>query len=1418
MQYNPQVFRLIANLLAAWEKEGFAVGIETQLQLRELTQKLPDDINVQNLKTLLAPLFANTRDEQELFYELFDKNLKENEQFFTETAHLTLSKTPATDPSVSSSFVRTWQKIRKNWRITILVGIAILAAIWLLKNVLIPKPPPPKEDVYINVMVNLKEKEEQRMCIDSTNFIEENFNYTQNITTTDTNFFYSVKSLDKITPDLQIKHIQLKTYLKDGKACIYYKGISNGQDSVRYRVCLNNKNSCSFVNYVFNVYTPSPSNQTPIPTETLAFKDYKHTPNISSLIPTEKMRFGSQFAYWNWTKTFIFLGILIAILALGKWLNRRKQLIFKDLRGNDKAPYAWTVKIDGADKIGLNDVFYTASNQLRRRSDNEISRFDVPRTVTATIKQAGRVNFQYRQLTQSNEYLLLIDMPSAANHQAQLFNFLNKALTDNEVLVERFFYDGDIRLCWNETYKRGISLKDLQHHYSEHRLIIVGSGHSFLSPLNGKLAKWATIFDRWRIKALFSTRPASEWDMREAQLAQKFRILPASLKGIGELVETIEAVEAKDYRLWKTVKDPSVLPLRLPDSLTDDELMMVLKAEFMRYNNRQADDRLVQWIAACAVYPTLHWDLTLALGASIGVTSSHSDTTMRSHSESLVNLDNLFTINRLSWFIDGKMPEAVRKTLLKWLAETHPSVLEQTRRHLAEILKNCQPPSDSIAYEDYRLQMVMNELLLKPDARQRKALETELEKLLALDAEQDFLVAEYLNRPRTPLDFVVPDNLRKYVRVQETNRLPRTPQWVWQSLVAIPALICLWFFNPHSKECDGVASVHKNIDYCLKTAQDSLIFFEQMLCDTIEIGKETRLLEQFDHLIQSAQDSLNSNTVRKDDFTQMIANFQKEKDNYIRLFAQKGYPQNASMEGKLLAESFDLIRQNALDSASFYRNIPIAYWNAGVLHYNQSFKIPAGITPKLRGLYQKSQLDSACNFFTKLDKWAWRDSVLTAEEVVLIGKTCYPEIAQQQQQNIAPLPQQLQDRDFEPFQTRKQYGFRNNKTQEILIPPQYQNAYAFAESLAAVKVSNKWGFIDRFNNMMIPPQYDNVSQNFKKGRAQIQVGKEMFFINKTGKRIAQSPIQQPPVNTQPNPRVARDTVKNMPINTQQRPDISNDSNRNTPAQTTPPKATVAPIEGQMIFVQAAIFEMGCDEKRDAPCAENEKPQHKVAVGDYSIGKYEVTNEEYVIFLNEYGNDYKINDPNKGQKLIYENKWGIAFHSQGDIATAYYEAQKGYEKYPVVGVTWYGAVAYCEWLSKKTGKKYRLPTEAEWEYAARGGNKSRQYTYSGSNRIGDVAWYAANSSSKTHTVGTKAANELGIHDMSGNVWEWCSDVGGDDYYKNTRGINPQIIDRNNRVLRGGSAYSLYNMCRNAMRNFMAASSSNDYFGFRLVVGY
>ena len=159
--------------------------------------------------------------------------------------------------------------------------------------------------------------------------------------------------------------------------------------------------------------------------------------------------------------------------------------------------------------------------------------------------------------------------------------------------------------------------------------------------------------------------------------------------------------------------------------------------------------------------------------------------------------------------------------------------------------------------------------------------------------------------------------------------------------------------------------------------------------------------------------------------------------------------------------------------------------------------------------------------------------------------------------------------------------------------------------------------------------------------------------------------------------------------------------------------------GNMVFVQGGSFQMGSNNGQS-----DEKPVHSVTVSDFYIVKYEVTQKEW--------RDIMGSNP---------SKW------KGD-------------NLPVEKVSWDDVQTFIKKLNAKTGLNYRLPTEAEWEYAARGGNKSNGYKYSGSNDIGSVAWYASNSGSKTHSVGQKKPNELGIYDMTGNVWEWCNDWYGD----------------------------------------------------------
>ena len=227
------------------------------------------------------------------------------------------------------------------------------------------------------------------------------------------------------------------------------------------------------------------------------------------------------------------------------------------------------------------------------------------------------------------------------------------------------------------------------------------------------------------------------------------------------------------------------------------------------------------------------------------------------------------------------------------------------------------------------------------------------------------------------------------------------------------------------------------------------------------------------------------------------------------------------------------------------------------------------------------------------------------------------------------------------------------------------------------------------------------------------------------------------------------------------------------------------IEKNMIFIQGGTFAMGCTSEQGSDCYDDESPTHSVSISDFHISKYEVTFEEYDVYCEA-----------TGAKKPDDEGWG-----RGER--------------PVINVSWYDAKDFCEWLSKESGKTYRLPTEAEWEYAARGDNSSRAYKYAGSNNIKSIAWYYNNSGNKTHPVGQKSANELGLYDMSGNVCEWCSDWYGN--YSSNSQTNPRgVSSEGRRVRRGGSWFSNAKDCRPSFRNSRSPSYSVDSIGFRLVL--
>jgi formylglycine-generating enzyme required for sulfatase activity len=219
---------------------------------------------------------------------------------------------------------------------------------------------------------------------------------------------------------------------------------------------------------------------------------------------------------------------------------------------------------------------------------------------------------------------------------------------------------------------------------------------------------------------------------------------------------------------------------------------------------------------------------------------------------------------------------------------------------------------------------------------------------------------------------------------------------------------------------------------------------------------------------------------------------------------------------------------------------------------------------------------------------------------------------------------------------------------------------------------------------------------------------------------------------------------------------------------------------------------------------DEQPVHTVTVSSFDISKYEITNEQFCDFLNITG----VSSDGTVQGVEYINLEGE--HVQISYNEGRFSVVEDKENYPVNHVSWYGAKAFCEWAGG------RLPTEAEWEFAARGGNQSNGYTYSGSNNIDDVGWYWDNSHGDTHPVGQKQSNELGIFDMTGNVLEYCSDWYKSTYYSESPQYNPQgPSEGTSRVYRGGAWERYEYNCRSAARSRSVPEYAGKEQGIRCI---
>ncbi len=1281
-------YPFLADLLSTLEWEGFPMGVGKHLQVQQLVRVIPEDLPVEAWKSHLSPLFVRSEAEQQHFGEIFDQ-VYERWKKLEQPAGGVQPQHPA----------NLWQRM--------LYGIlGLLLTLWgyLLYQSLFPKNPCPELQKTVSISGNAGDT--LRECMGDL------LNMADTIT-------YAALSKGG---EMYVDSAQQIYATLDTSGCLEVL-VPYDRTSISLWVKIARGNCLDSTSLIVDVINPRTPNidslirQQPPLLSTLPIPFYTDITTLKISPEIQNLQVFYDKHLW-WIKL---LGIGLISLGLFAFLRRKYQLrrqVIAELEQRDQPPFIWNIPFTTVPDLILDERFPMLLTQLRQRGVGENQRVDMPRTIAATAREAGRLSLRYRALRHTSDYLLLIDRQTRRNHRAQLYDYLYHTFNAQEVHIERFYYNGDPRLCWNEAYPQGISLQQLAQRYGNHRLIVISAGAAFFNPVTGRPARWSRILDSWSRRLLLSPKPWSEWGGKERRLADRFQVMPASLDSLYLAVSQWNAGESLPGDWQRQIKDAI-------------EESIKLKGDLLSTLREYYDESMIRWIAACAIYPALQWELTLYLGQQID--------------DQLLRLENLRQLCRLPWFVEGKMPEAVRSELLAYLPESEEVTL---RKQLYQVFsQSAPPPLDSAAYEEYTLNLIVNELHWVKDSRRRKELQEQLANHLAAGAEADWVSLKALEKPRKETDFQLPPNLNKLAG-QEADR-PGLLRHAFLSVLLFALLgSILMPWRPEVKACQGELITFDGMQLCLDSPEDTLVYYE--------------------YAIRKALTENNLITAN---------NLLDETLEFIEVDSILAFDRSDSLRAK------------------HYFNIAVSYFNGGIRRIQEAGgntitgnqrNSPAQSAPSKEpetifyDVMNQSQRDTVCNEYFTTAVYnipaGYADHELVAQMQEVLRSYCVSDSLE----TIEPPQPEVGGQQPVPLDTLDTTG-------RTPIQGRVLDIYGNPVPGASVLISRYGTRTLTDGTFMTLLPVDSV-----------QLG-DSVRISITADGFASY-----------NSRVI------LSVNRANRVELDDIQIQPRPED----ELSTQPIVPEMIFVKGGSFLMGSPE--DEPDRRKDETLHRVILSDYYIGKYEVTNAEYVRFLNAKGNQEE-----GGTTWIDLEGFGI--NSRIQFEGESYSVEKGYANYPVINVSWYGARAYCDWLNEtqcggRTG--WQLPTEAQWEYAAAGGMEGydpkggRTFIYAGTSDLEELenyAWYDENSNEENQ-VGQKLPNPLGIYDMSGNVYEWCSDWYGEAYYANSPEQNPEGPKTGDlRVVRGGSWVNTVNYCRVSDRDRLNPIFRSYNQGFR-VCGY
>lgn len=751
---------LFAEFLEYLRLQGFSIGTGQYLRLQELLDRISGECTPANLKTLLCPILATNKNQQELFYRAFDD-------------YFTLFQPPAGEARSGGTAGKKQERIEnglnrkagRNWVVDLILTL-LLPLTLALGLFIIPKRPTPNvsQDSTSPALTPNTTTEPKNPSAGPHDSIERQIDSIAVLPLTHASTDPNVESLnDKITtniidalsrlPKLRVPpHSSVTTYrgkevdprtvgrnlgvravltgklAQQGEVIIIAVDLVHVADGFRLR-------GMRYERKLSDILAAPEDVSRDISNNIWKAVNIDAPPADPPLPPIT----GSRESFYQQHRNFVRLGMILTpflIFLLYEWyrLNQRKQVIYQ--QRSKKPPLTWPLKIEtSALPFYGSEKFYMAARHMRRRQIGEFHRLDVDATIAATVGSLGYPSFRYKPNSTLPEYLILIDSTVSRDHQAQLFATLARALEQEDIFLARFFYDGDPRVCRGEDGE-GIHLAELHDKFSEHRLLIFGDGEKLLDPLTGRLAGWANIFLNWQDRALLTPEPPVQWGSREVTLAYRFVVMPATLDGLMALTDLFETTVPPDLRVWLRGADQTPI-----GELDDPKIVETLR-------NYLRTEGAFQWLCGCAVYPELQWDLTLYLG------------TLSCLGRDVVTEENLLRLVRLPWFRTGSMPDELRFSLIRELAPGSEVAIRSAIIDLLE--KNPPPPEGSFAADTHKLYLAAQRWLSRRDRETPHQLLQFMKKLPQNLALRDHTLLRFLESAPSPLDLLVPRRLRKH--------------------------------------------------------------------------------------------------------------------------------------------------------------------------------------------------------------------------------------------------------------------------------------------------------------------------------------------------------------------------------------------------------------------------------------------------------------------------------------------------------------------------------------------------------------------------------------------------------------------------------------------------------------------------------